>query len=132
MALDLAPAGLDAKYPLDVQATATCSSADDAIAIGDHQYSIAYGEYAWRAINEATVASYGYDLRGALGAAVGCPALANKIAAKCYYGYCVGHAAEITEICNKGLDLVVENDGDGLSLNGALQVSPLRDDALDP
>ena len=43
-----------------------------------------------------------------LGAAVNCPALASTVADKCVWGYCVGHEAQLTEICEKGLDEAVE------------------------
>lgn len=102
--LDLSPAGLEATFPLsfvDAQTTA-CSSQDGTFTIGAHGYSIPYGEYVWQAIDAQV------NVRASLGAAVDCPSLAHTISNKCYWGYCVGHRAELTEICERGLDEVVE------------------------
>lgn len=113
-ALDLTPAGLDAVYALDalpadvIAASPTCSSEDQTLSIGDHGYAIPYGEYMWKAIDASFIASYGMDIRATLGAAVNCSALAGVIANKCYWGYCVGHQAELTAICERGLDEAVE------------------------
>lgn len=112
--LDLRPAGFDVTFSLDdlpaeiVSATTTCSSSRTTFSIGDHGYSLPYGEYVWRAMNATMVAQHGVDLRGALGAAVDCPSLAQRIAAKCVWSYCVGHEAALTEICEAGLDEVVD------------------------
>jgi hypothetical protein len=112
--LDLAPAGLDVRYalaPLPAQivtATAASSTRHATLEVGDHGYALAYGEYAWRAVDDTLRAQHGLGIRDALGAAVGCPALASKIASTCYLGYCVGHEAELTQICERGLDEVVE------------------------
>ena len=112
--LDLSPAGIDVQVALDalpadvIAATATCTSQKGALALGDHAYALAYGEYMWSAVNLAVTAQYGSDLRGMLGQAVNCPALAHTIASKCYLGYCVGHETQLTSICNAGLDEVVD------------------------
>ena len=106
--LDLAPAGLAATFSLSAlpssvtTATASCSSTEGVFSIGTHGYAIPYGEYVWQAINGQV------DIRAELGAAVNCPALANTISNKCYLGYCVGHKAALTEICERGLDEVVD------------------------
>ena len=102
-------------YAIAVTETATCSSSAGVLSIGDHTYGLAYGEYIWKAMNEHMVATYGVDLRGALGAAVNCPSLAATVAAKCVWGYCVGHEAELTAICEAGLDEVVERVHDKLA-----------------
>lgn len=107
-ALDLAPAGIDARFELGafpadiVSATTTSSTQRSQLSIGDHRFAIEYGRYAWQAI-DSTV-----HVRATLGAAVNCPALAARIANKCVLGQCVGHAAELTSICERGLDEVVE------------------------
>lgn len=98
----------DAAFDLTVSQSATCSSQEGALSIGDHMYGLAYGEYIWTAMNDKMVADYGYDLRGALGAAVSCAPLARTIANKCVWGYCVGHEAQLNEICEAGLDEAVE------------------------
>jgi len=106
--LDLSPAGLAATFPLSAlgaevtTATATCSSQDGTFSIGSHGYTIPYGEYVWQAIDAQL------DIRASLGAAVDCPALATAVSNKCVFGVCVGHEAELTEICERGLDEAVD------------------------
>lgn len=95
-------------YEIAVTETATCSSSAGTLSIGDHTYGLEYGEYIWKAMNEQMVATYGVDLRGALGAAVNCPSLAATVADKCVWGVCVGHEAQLTDICEAGLDEAVE------------------------
>jgi len=112
--LDLTPAGINSQVaisalPADViSATPSCSTAQGQLALGDHTYSLQYGEYVWTALNQAVTAQYGNDIRGLVGAAVNCPALAQRIAAKCYLGMCVGHATQLTAICEAGVDEMVE------------------------
>lgn len=113
-AIDLAPAGIAvrvelAALPTDViAATATCTSAQGTLALGDHAYALQYGEYMWTALDQAITAQYGTDMRGVFAAAIDCPTLAHTVASKCYWGVCVGHEAQLTEICNVGIDQVVE------------------------
>jgi hypothetical protein len=119
--LDLNPAGIDktfslADLPTDMRSQSpTCASTKGTLSIGDHTYGLPYGEYVWTAINEKLVAQYGYDLRGALGAAVNCPSLAHTIASKCVLGVCVGHETQLTQICEAGLDEAVERVHDKLA-----------------
>jgi hypothetical protein len=113
-ALDLTPAGLDARLALDavptdiVTATATASTTTGGLAIGDHLFSISYGEYAWQALEEKVTADHGAGIRATLGSAVDCRVIAARVASKCVLGVCVGHAAELTSICERGLDEIVE------------------------
>ena len=106
--IDLSPAGLAATFPLSalpaevIRASTTCTTTDGTAAIGAHGYAIPYGEYVWQALDAQL------DIRSSLGAAVNCPALAKTISNKCYWGYCVGHEAELTEICERGLDEIVD------------------------
>lgn len=126
--VNLSPTGIMRSYSLaaipDVVTTATpaCSSSEGALSIGDHTYGLPYGEIVWQAMNDEMVASYGMDIRGALGAAIACPSLAQRIANKCVYSYCVGHAAELTSICERGLDEVVDR--------AHAKVAAMRIDAL--
>jgi hypothetical protein len=119
--LDLTPAGFDVRVEIGslpgdvVTATTTCASAKGALSIGDHAYALHYGEYMWTAINQAVTARYGSDVRGVIGAAVNCPALAKTIASKCYLGYCVGHEAQLTAICEKGVDEIAQRMHDKLA-----------------
>ncbi|MBA3464185.1 MAG: hypothetical protein H0T46_29790 [Deltaproteobacteria bacterium] len=112
--LDLSPTGIDKQFTLGdlpgdvVSANTTATSTRDKVSIGDHTYSLAYGQYAWEAIEAACTAEYGGGIRATLGAAVNCPNVASSVASKCVWGVCVGHAAELTSICERGLDEVVE------------------------
>jgi hypothetical protein len=106
--LDLSPAGLAATFPLSAlpaevtTATASCSTTNGVFSIGAHGYAIPYGEYVWQAITAQI------DIRASLGTAVNCPALATVVSNKCYWGVCVGHKTELTEICERGLDEIVD------------------------
>lgn len=120
-ALDLAPAGLPARIALGslpsdlASATTSARAAGSTILLGDHRFGLAYGEYAWRALEAACTARYGADLRHTLGAAVDCPGLASAVSGRCALGVCVGHAAELTQICEAGLDEVVGRMHDKLA-----------------
>lgn len=112
--LDLAPTGIDMQlalgaFPTDlVFTTASATSTRGTLALGDHGFAFAYGEYAWQAINAQFSAEFGGDVRATLGAAVNCPLVAARVAAKCVWSVCVGHATELTSICERGLDEVVD------------------------
>jgi hypothetical protein len=111
--LDFTPAGLDVKLPLGalpgtiVAADATAACARGALTLGDHGFGLPYGHYAWQALEAGVTAKYGAGVRDLLGAAVNCPALADTIANKCVLGVCVGHRAQLLELCERGLDEVV-------------------------
>ncbi|MGE0872720.1 MAG: hypothetical protein AB7P03_29460 [Kofleriaceae bacterium] len=127
-ALDFAPAGVDARLDLDafpgeiITATTTAATTGGTITLGDHQFSIEYGRYAWEAVNGTLVAGYGAGVRDLLGSAISCPAIAATIANKCVLGVCVGHKTELTELCERGLDEVVDRAYE--------KVSAIRFDAL--
>jgi hypothetical protein len=112
--LDLSPTGIDKQFSLGgfpadaVSATTTATSSHGTLAIGDHTFGLAYGEYAWEALEAACTAEYGADVRATLGAAVGCSTVAARVANKCVLGICVGHQSELTQICETGLDEVVD------------------------
>ena len=115
-ALDLSPTGLvDLRVPIGGLAadiltqhpTITVAEAG-AIAFGDQHFGLQYGEYAWQGLNAASTALFGADIRTALGNAINCPRLAATIADKCVLNVCVGHKTELTQICNGGLDALVE------------------------
>lgn len=104
VALDLAPAGLSATIPLAFlpSATATCTTTANTVTLSAHSFSLEYGEYVWQALDAQL------NVRATLGAAVNCPAIASTVANKCYLGFCVGHSAQLTEICERGLDEIVD------------------------
>jgi hypothetical protein len=111
--LDFAPAGLDASLslaglPASIgAASATAARTGGALVVGDHRFGIAFGEYVWQALDAVAVARHGAGVRGLLGAAVDCPALADAVANHCVLGVCVGHRDLLVELCERGLDEVV-------------------------
>ncbi len=121
MAFDVAPlAGIGAE--LDVAVDATCAP-DGALSLGTHGWSYPYGKLAWQALEDMVVARYGRDLRALVGAQVNCPAMAQVVASKCYWGQCVGHAAELTEICEEGLDYGVAKIRERVEANTVAPIS---------
>ena len=108
-ALDFAPAGLDARlaFEVEISAGASATSRAGSLSIGDHRFGLAYGEYLWRATDAAIAQQFGNGIRAALGSAIDCPRLAQAIATRCVLGVCVGHASQLDELCERGLDEVV-------------------------
>jgi hypothetical protein len=102
----LALDGLTGVVDLDatVAATVTADATGTHLALGDHAFGLPYGELAMRAIDDAIALEYGTDLRTLLGDLVDCPALADAVATKCYWGKCVGHEPELLEVCDGALD----------------------------
>lgn len=76
--------------------------------LGEHAFGLAYGTYAYEGLEFLVSQRYGADIRGTLGAIMDCPAMAADVAGKCVLDVCVGHEAELTELCEQGLDLVVD------------------------
>ncbi len=58
---------------------------------------------------------FGQGVRPTLGKVVNCPALAAAIADKCVLSACVGHETELRQICDGGLDAVVDFAHDKLA-----------------
>jgi hypothetical protein len=114
-ALDLHPAGLDVRVPIDGIAGDILTQNPDVqvaeggnVTLGEQHFGLNYGEYAWQGIEAASTQLFGADVRTALGNAVNCPHLAKTIADKCVLFVCVGHESELTDICNGGLDAIVD------------------------
>lgn len=115
-ALDLTPTGLDIRIPIGGLAGDILTQTPDIfVAEGgalsftsEQHFGLNYGEYAWQGIEAASTALFGGTVRQVLGTAINCPGLANTIANKCVLGVCVGHKAELTSICNGGLDAAVD------------------------
>jgi hypothetical protein len=131
-AIDLAPAGIAQRVAFDIEIAAPLSavSSAGALALGDHGFGLAYGEYVWRACDAAIAARFDRPsgenapggIRAVLGEAVDCPRVAQAIAGRCMLGVCVGHADLLAELCERGLDEVVER--------AHAKVAELRFDAL--
>ncbi|MDB4958513.1 MAG: hypothetical protein JWO36_6082 [Myxococcales bacterium] len=120
--IDFSPAGVNAKLPITGLAADILTQHPElvvaeggALTFGDQHFGLQFGEYAWNAINAACTAKFGADIRTTLGTAINCPNLAQSISNKCILGICVGHKAELTSICEGGLDLVVNGVHDGLA-----------------
>lgn len=108
--LDFTPAGIDAHITFDpdwndiTSATTTYAATGTAATLGDHSYAIAYGEYAWRALEHSFYTTYGMYTYDAMLAAVNCEGLATTVSEQCYSGYCVGHKTELKAICVRGVE----------------------------
>ncbi len=76
-----------------------------------------YGEYAWQGLETASTQLFGQGIRATLGKAVNCPALANTIADKCVLGVSVGHKGLIEDICEGGLDTIVNLAHNAMAAN---------------
>lgn len=128
-ALDLAPAGLDVQLPIRGLAGDVLTQTPDifvaeagALSIGDQHFGLNYGEYAWQLIELVSTKLFGAGVRDTIGNAVDCPRLAHAVASKCVLGVCVGHETELTQICEGGLDAIVDI--------AHQQIAKLRLDAL--
>jgi hypothetical protein len=114
-ALDLAPAGLDVKLPIGglagevlTQETSVFVAGAGAVMLGEQHFGLNYGEYAWQGLEAASHVRLGAGVREALGDAIHCGTIAHSVAGKCVLGVCVGHEAELTSICEGGLDAAVD------------------------
>lgn len=113
-ALDLTPTGINFKLPIGglagdllSQDASVFLATNGTVKLGEQHFGLEYGEYAWEGLEAASLALFGGDIRGALGNAINCPNLAHNIADKCVFTVCVGHEAELTAICEGGLDAIV-------------------------
>lgn len=97
-----------ASVPAALTTAATTISHDrDRVVIGDHRFQVPVGGFVWTALEAAVTERFGQDPRALLGAVVDCPAVAAAVANRCVLGVCIGHQAELTEVCERGLDEVV-------------------------
>lgn len=91
----------------DVDCTIESSGEGEAITIANHAFHLPLGDFAVVGFNQALQSSLGVpDLHAALGLAIDCPALAQKVASICLGPVCVGHEAEIEGFCDDGLEAV--------------------------
>lgn len=112
---DFSPTGvLNVKIPISglasdilTQHPSIAVGAGGSLQVGDQAFGVLFGEYAWTAVNNECKNLFGADLRGVLGNAVNCPALAKNIANKCILTLCVGHETMLDNVCEGGLDAVV-------------------------
>jgi hypothetical protein len=114
--LDFTPTGvLNVKIPITgiasdilTQHPSIAVGEGGAFQVGDQAFGLLFGEYAWQAVNNECKSLFGADIRGTLGKAVNCPALAKSISNKCVLFVCVGHESLLNDVCEGGLDAVVQ------------------------
>lgn len=118
--LNFTPVNLDVIIPIGglaadtiTQRTSAGVAAAGALALGDQKFSLAFGSHAWQAINLASTKLYSSDLRFIEG--VNCESIAQKVAARCVSGTCVGHTAELITVCRQGLTSLVGHLRDELA-----------------
>lgn len=122
--LDLRPAGIEVVMPIDglagdilTQHPNTVVSEGGFVSLDEQHFGLMYGEYAWQGLEIASTQLFGQGIRATLGTAVNCPALANTIADKCVLGVCVGHQGLIEDICEGGLDAIVNLAHNAMAAN---------------
>ncbi len=72
--------------------------------VGDHAMGVPFGRYALQGLETILLARYGTTEVGAvLSGAVDCPAMAASVASRCVGFVCVGHEAELLEVCEGGV-----------------------------
>jgi hypothetical protein len=76
------------------------------VTFGEHTFGLAFASHAWHAINLASTQQYGVEVVTTLAHAVDCRTLAQTVSTKCYGTSCVGHPAQLTAVCEKGLQLL--------------------------
>ena len=111
--LNFTPASLDVVIPIGGLAadkitqhtTATVGEAG-ALELGDQKFALGFGNHAWHAINLATTRLYGGDTT--ILSSINCDAVAQKVAARCVSGTCVGHTAELLAVCQQGMTSLVD------------------------
>jgi hypothetical protein len=113
-AIDFNPAGLDVVLPIPgllgdiLTQTPTVTIGDGgALALGDQNFGLNYGEYAWDALNLVVAAEFGGDIQTELTDAVNCPNLAADVSNQCVLDVCVGHEQDLEDICSGGIDALV-------------------------
>lgn len=118
--LNFTPANLDVIIPVGglnadtiKQNTTATVAAAGALALGDQKFGLAFGNHAWQAINLASVKLHGGDL--SVLESINCEAIAQKVAARCSSGTCVGHIAELATICQQGMSSLVGDLRDELA-----------------
>jgi hypothetical protein len=122
-AIDFSPTGVvDVKLPLGAipsdiltQQPTIDVGAGGALGVGDQAFGLLFGEYAWNAVNAECTTLFGGDLRTTIGKAVNCTGLAQSIANKCVLGVCVGHESLLDQVCEGGLDALVQVVHDNFS-----------------
>ncbi|HUS27630.1 MAG TPA: hypothetical protein VMZ53_03955 [Kofleriaceae bacterium] len=113
--IDFGAAGIDVTIPINglaadilTQHPTITVAEGGSLAFGDQRFGLNFGDYAWDSINQVSTTAFGGDIRSVLGKAMNCPALAHTISSKCVLNVCVGHETELKQICEGGLDQIVD------------------------
>lgn len=78
--------------------------------LGDHAFAVPLGDYAIHGLDQLLMNQLGVpDLRGALGLLVDCSGLAQSVANECVGPVCVGHEADLEDVCSQGLDAIASD-----------------------
>lgn len=82
------------------------------LTLGDHEFTVPIGSFAVLAADKLAKDKLGAaNLRDAIGKVVDCAAVGSDVANRCIealgVSVCVGHEADITMLCNTGLDALV-------------------------
>ena len=91
-----------------VRAQPAISGDGAALVVGPHTFGVAFGQVAWDALDGSLTARLGAPPAQALATALGCAELAAAIANECVLGACVGHEAELREVCDGAAAEVVD------------------------
>lgn len=103
-ALSTLPVVLAAAPTVAVTGPAT-GTGDASLTVGDHFFGLAYGEIVFAVLDGYGT---GQSIRSRLGSAFNCSGMGNWVAKRCVLGVCVGHASDVTLLCENALDLAVD------------------------
>jgi hypothetical protein len=78
------------------------------LTLSDHAFGLPLGQYLWEGIEARQRQRGGLGLRAEIGRLFDCPAVALAVSRKCVGPLCVGHAPELREVCDRGLDRVAD------------------------
>jgi hypothetical protein len=108
----LSPAGtLDAAPTVAVTAAAA-GAGDASLSVGDHAFGLAYGELVFAVLDGYAT---GVPLRQRLGDLFDCNGMGAAVANRCVLGLCIGHAGDVTQLCERGLDVAIDQIHDQLA-----------------
>jgi hypothetical protein len=114
-ALDFRPTGVDIVLPIgglagDVLTQHPTIDVTEGgnITFADQHFGLNYGEYAWQAIDQFSINTFGGDIKSVFVGALNCPGIADTVANKCVLGVCIGHETEIRNVCEGGAGFIVD------------------------
>jgi hypothetical protein len=93
-----------------------------ALTFGDQTFTVDLGAHAWHGINLGITTLLGTGVDTALSSAANCRAVGEAVALKCVSGVCVGHAAEVTSLCEHSIASMVDVFGTDVASVGVSAV----------